>query len=267
MKRFIVDIVKSCWKHDIFNLSANISFFAILSLLPMLMIFVAVMGYVLGSHSIVGEIVKNFTEAIPGADQILRSNINNLVDSRSALGAWGASFLLVISTVLFSSMERAFDVIFDIEKHRHFLKSRLLAIGVVCIIMLLLFVPSAVNLVEKFFQQYGYSVPFSSYLTGKTFFIIFAMLAYVATVTIVTYQRVYFRYAIIGALIFAFGSAIAKYIFQWYLTITFTKYNLIYGSLTALILMALWIYYLSNILLVATEVVAYLQNRRRDNGE
>ena len=193
MKRFVVDIVKSCWKHDIFNLSANISFFAILALLPLLMIFVSVMGFVLGSHSIVGEIVNNVTDVIPGVDQILKSNINNLVQSRSALGAWGISFLLVISTVIFSSMERAFDIIFDIKKRRHFLKSRLLAIGVLCIIMLLLFVPSTINLVQKFFEQYGYSVPFSSYLTGKSFFIIFAMLAYVITVTIVTYQRVYFR--------------------------------------------------------------------------
>lgn len=266
MKHFFVEISRSCMRHDLLNLSANISFYAILSLLPLMMIFVSILGHVMGSSEIVDRIMDTITGMIPGAGEIFMSNIKTLVKGKSSLGIWGIGFLLFISTVLFGSLERAFDKIFDSEKKRHFLYSRLLSILVIFIILIFLALPSTFRLLEASLVKYGFSLPLVDYLTGKTFFVIFAVFAYVATVIIITNHRVYIRYAFVGGAIFAAGITIAKFIFQWYLTISFSRYNLIYGSLTAMILTVIWIYYLSIVLLVSAEVVAYLQGLGRGKG-
>lgn len=262
MSKFIVKISKACHRHDIMNLSANISFFAILSLLPLSMIFMSVLGFVVGNETIVTQVAEVVTDVIPGSKEIFLANIQNLIEKKSALGFWGIGFLLIISTILFGSLERAFNAIFETETSRGFLKSRLLAILVICIIILLLFLPFAVRTLESFLDGFGYSIPLYSYISGKVFFVAFTVLAFTTTLIIVPNQKVHFRNAAIGGVIFAGGVALAKFIFHWYLSMTFSRYNVVYGSLTAIILMVIWIYYLATILLISTEIVAYLQQRK-----
>lgn len=266
MKNFFADIFRSCRKHEIFNLAASISFFAVLALLPLSMIFMSVVGHVMGSGHIVTQLANVFTEVVPGAKDIFLSNIKNLVEIRSSLGIWGASFLFVMSIALFGSIENAFDKIFDSDKKRHFLLSRLLAILVICIILLFLFLPSSVTLLDRALVGYGFSIPLGRYFSGKLFFVVFAVASFMATVIIITNQRVYLRYALVGGIIYATGIAVAKFLFQSYISVTFTKYNIIYGSLTALILTVIWIYYVANILLISAEVVAQLNRRKRGDA-
>lgn len=244
------------------NLSASISFFAILSVLPMSMIFISILGHVMGSDGIVGEITRIFAEEIPGAKDILLSNISSLVKSENALGWWGIVSLVLISTILFGSLETALDRIFTSGRKRNFLYSRLLAVFLILVILVFLFLPSVVHFLELFLVKFGYSIPLSAYLSGKTFFVVFAMLSFIAAVMIIPNHKVSFKHAVFGGLIYAVGVAVAKFFFRWYMAMTFSRYNLIYGSLTALVLMVLWVYYLVNILLISAEVVAYLQKRR-----
>lgn len=262
MKKFFVDIYKSVWEHEVFNLAACISFYAILSFIPIGLISVSVLAYFLGTGEIVSQIAAKFTEVIPGAGDLFQSNMSSILKGRSSMGIWGIGTLLVISTFLFSGLEGAFDKIFGAEKKRHFLLSYLLSIAVMSIIVLLLATPSIVSIVTAALQRYGLRIPFVDYLTGKPFFVIFTVVAYIVTVTIVTNHRIYIRYALLGGVLFSAGIAAAKYFFQWYLMVSFSRYNVIYGSLTALILTVTWIYYLSIILLVSSEIVAYYQNKR-----
>lgn len=266
MKKFLADIFRSCRSHDVLNLSANISFFAILSLLPLTMIFFSVLGLFLESNDSVTHIANVFAEVVPGAKELIASNITNILDKSSSMGFFGIAFLFLVSLVLFGSLERAFNRIFQSERKRNFFHSRLLAVIVIFLILLFLFLPSTLNLLELSLEEYGYTISLTRYLTAKVFFIVFAILSYIVTVVIVPNKKVYVRYAVVGAILYAVGIAAAKYIFHWYLLATFDRYNLIYGSLTAMILTAIWIYYLVNILLISTEVVANLQKRGKHDS-
>ena len=86
-----------------------------------------------------------------------------------------------------------------------------------------------------------------------------SFLAYVITVVVVPNQKVYVRYAFVGGVIFSLGLAAARFAFRWYLVTAIERYNLIYGSLTAVVLMIMWIYYLSLVFLFSAELVAALQ--------
>lgn len=261
MKIFIKDLFKSVCKHHVFSLAAQISYFSILALVPITMIFVSVMGYVLGTGEIVAQITDTLANIVPGATDVFITNIENLINNKSSLGWWGVFFLFLVSTVLFGSIEVAFDTIFDVKKSRHFLYSRLISIGIIFIIILLFFVPATMSIIEKFLIQYGYSVPGITIFTKKYFYFVFVVFGFVITLVLVTNHRVLVRYAFIGGVIFGVSITIAKLIFQWYIGLEFTKYDIIYGSLTAIILTAIWIYYVAVILLMSAEIVACLHRR------
>jgi len=262
MKKFLKEIYTDLKNHDLFNLSANISFFAIVSLFPLIMILVSVMGYFMGTDApIVSQIADSITSIIPGAREIFLSNIQNIVDQRSSLGWFGFVFLLLMSTILFTSIENSLNKIFNCTSSRSFLNSRLLSIGVIAIVLLFLCLPSVFRLLDAGLDKYGYSFPIGEYIHGKYFSVIFAFLAFIVTVKIIPHKKVNFRYAFIGGIIYTLGIAVAKYIFQWYIGISFSRYNVVYGSLTAVILSVIWIYYLVLIFLISAEVVAQFQRR------
>jgi membrane protein len=74
---------------------------------------------------------------------------------------------------------------------------------------------------------------------------------------------VYIRYAMVGGVIFSVGIGVAKFLFSWYLGFAMTRYNVIYGSLTAVILTVVWIYYMSVVLLFSAEIVSELQHLKK----
>lgn len=266
MKKFFIGLFRSCRDHDILNLAANMSFFSILSILPLTMIFVSVLAYFMGSNTIVAEMTETVTDVIPGAKDLFVSNIQNLLQHRSTLGIWGTGTLLLISTILFSSIEHACSQIFDTVRRRNFIQMRLFAVAVIAIMLLLLFMPAAIRLVEALLVKLGYTIPLSLFFSRKVFSFIFAILTFAAVIVLVPRHRISWRFALIGGLLFALGISAAKYIFGWYITIALHRYNLIYGSLSVLVLFVIWIYYLSCVFLVSAEVVALLQRRREKNG-
>lgn len=262
MKDFFKSVILGFKNHDCFNLSANISFFAIFSLIPLTMIMVSIMGYFIGSETVFLRIVDVVAGALPKGKEAIVANVENVIQSRYSLGWIGLGFLIFSALLLFSSLERALDRIFESEKKRNFFHSKMLAVVVILVIAVFLYTPTIVGLLEGVLQRYGFSIPIGKAISGKIFFFAFAPLSFAISIMIIPNRKVWFRYAVVGGFFYAFAIGVARYLFRWYTTIVFDRYNLIYGSLTALILLTIWIYYLANILLLSAEIVAYLQRKR-----
>lgn len=260
--RFIGGIIKSFLDDDNFNLAANISFCALLAFIPVSMMMVSIAAsFVGGSQDALERIVDFATNGLPVGRDVFEANLQSILDQRSSLGLVGAGFLVFIATLLFSSIERAFDVIFKSERKRNFLHSRLLGILVIFLITFLFALPTMAQILEGAFQRYEFHFPLSEFVSGKIFFLFFAFVAYLMTVVIIPNRKVYLRYAAVGGVIFAIGISVAKFLFRWYMVFSIQRYNIMYGSLTAVVLMIIWIYYLTVTLLLSTEVVAALQRQ------
>ena len=63
---------------------------------------------------------------------------------------------------------------------------------------------------------------------------------------------------------FAPGIIIARWIFRTFMDLSMTRYNVIYGSLTAAIVLIMWIYYLALTALISSEVVSSIQKHRHE---
>lgn len=262
--RIIGKILKSFFDDDCFSLSANIAFCALLAIVPLTMIMVSIAGYILGSSAAVfQEIANGIVGVLPIGKEEFIANIKSLMEQRSSLGIVGVVFLVFIATILVGSIERAFDTVFRSVKRRNFFHSRLIGIALIFLITLLFFIPTMARVLEGLLNRYGFNFPLSAFLTADVFFFFVSFLAFIIGTVVIPNQKVYARYAVIGGIVFAAGIGIAKFIFRWYMGIAITRYNVIYGSFTAVVLFIVWTYYLANVLLLSAEVVAQIQAWRR----
>lgn len=263
MKRWVPSFIANFFKHDAFYLATHISFCALLSLIPLILIAVSITGYLLGSGTeVYGHLANAIADILPQGKNFLMANLDEVIGQRHSLGALGFVILIFIATLLFGAIEKALDTIFEAERRRNFFHSRLVAILMMGVISLFFFVPTTADILTKGLARYGFAFPLGDILRGKLFFFLFSFLAFVLIVVVVPNHRVRTRFAVWGGLFFAGGVLLAKQIFRWWILRSFEQYNLIYGSLTALVLLLLWIFYVSNILLLSAEIVAHLQIRR-----
>jgi membrane protein len=96
----------------------------------------------------------------------------------------------------------------------------------------------------------GYALPY-----------IVLAIAFTTIYKVIPNTPIAFRHAAAGGASCAFLFEVAKHIFTWYIG-RFSQYSLVYGSLEAIIILVLWAYYSSIILLFNAEVVSAY--RRRD---
>ena len=258
----IRDLAKSYKEHDCFSLATNIAFFAFLSVIPILMITTSLAGFVLGSsENLVNQIVSALTTVLPKGQDELAANLNNIIARRSGIGGAGVIFLLFVASLLFSSIEHAFDKIFQSVKKRNFLHSKILSILVVFGAIFILFLPAIINLFQTALASFNISIPLRNIAANHAFLVGLLIGSFIAAIKIIPNHDVKLGYAVSGGVFFAAGIEVAKFIFKWYVAGSFDWYNVVYGSLTMLVIIILWIYYLANVLLISAELVAVLQRR------
>lgn len=258
----LVSIFRCYFRHDGLYLATHISFCALLSLIPLLLIVFSIVGFLLGSsQDVYSQLISAIANLIPKGKEILTYNLNEIVGGRHSFGIVGILFLIFFASLLFGAVERALNIVFEAEKRRNFFHSRFLAILLVGVISLFFFLPTAVDILTRSLARFGFQFPLGEFFRGYPFFLLFSFSAFVLVMVMIPSQLVRLRYAFLGGILFAIGLYLAKRVFRWYMLRAFDQYNVIYGSLTAFILLLLWIYYSSNILLLASEMVAHFQRR------
>lgn len=265
--RFVFQVIRSFIADDCLNIAANISFCALLAIIPIAMMMISIAGYFLGASSDAYQrILEVATTALPVGRDVFVGNLNSILERRTSLGLVGVLFLVFIATILMGAVERGLDTVFKITNRRHFLHSRLLGIALIFWVTLLFSLPTMAQILEGLFHRYGFGFPLSYLLTGlmsgKIYFFLVAFLAYLMTIVLIPNCRVFVRYGLAGGVFFAAGFVVARFLFNAYMLFALQRYDIIYGSLTAVVLMVVWIYYLSALLLLSAELVATLQQRR-----
>jgi membrane protein len=240
------------------NLSAALAFYTILSLIPFLFLIISAAGFILGSSDEAHQMALSFFDRLfPQASASIFKEVRAISARAEVLGWAGILSMIWTASVVFSSLEYAMGVVFRAEKRRHLLKSRLLALsmfpaaGALFILSILVTAFSRV-LHSEFLLEFivGYLLPY-----------LILAFAFTAVYKIIPNTPIAFRHALAGGTSCAFLFELAKHFFTWYISRS-SQYNIIYGSLEAIIILVVWTFYSSSILLFCAEVVSAY--RRRD---
>jgi membrane protein len=243
-----------------FSYAGSLAFYTLFSLAPTVIIAVAVIGVVFGADAAQGQIVDKLegTLGVEAARAIEQAVAQSRVEESGLVPTLlGFGGLLVGATTVFAQMQYSLNMIWGVtaKPSRNsillFLKQRLLSLTVVLAIGFILLVSLLVGvMVRAMLQAIGDAMPLMGTLTtGAEFLISLAVItALFATIfkvlpDVVLGWRDVLLGALVTALLFTLGrSAIASYL-------AYTATASTYGAAGSVVMILLWVYYSSLILL------------------
>jgi membrane protein len=249
------------------NQAAAIAFYAILSLIPMFLLTLLAAGYFFSAHpQIQQDIAANIRAIHPFFSDDLLNNIVKLKESHRIVGWIGIISLLWLSAMIFEALEKALNIIFRAKTLRNFVESKLLALAMIPLGWLVSITSVGIAYIAAVVWKQSPLVK-SSFLSNCYAGVLHHLIPYLITVGFVTLlyriipkTRISLRGAIGGATIFATLLEAAKYFFAWYIA-NYTHYDVIFGSMEAVVLLVIWVFYVAMMLLFCAELISSYERR------
>jgi membrane protein len=257
-------------------MGAALAFYTLLSVAPILIIALAIAGWVFGPHTAETEVLAQLQELTgsAGADA-LRNLLTSAhySDKKGLAAVVGIVTLVVGATSVFGELQHALDVIWDTKDRStdagwwRLVRTRLLSFGMVLGVGFLLLVSLIASAVLAAFGGW-----MESKFSGLQIVLPLLDIAVSFGMTVVLFAMIYkyvphediaWRDVWIGAVVTAFLFTIGKSLIGLYLGRS--SFNGAYGAAGSLIVLLLWIYYSAQIFLLGAEftrVFAYAQGSR-----
>ena len=254
--------------------AAAISYFALLSFLPFLVMTLSALGFVLftlgqghaSQEAFLDTIVQTTGEVLPLFRDSLKERLSELIQAREAMGLVGALALILTSSLVFSAIEDALNRVFRISRTRHVVKSKLLFIAFVGTLGVFAVISHyATVFIDSFIAAAGgkplYEYVHSTALVSKLLAFVGTALGFMAILTYFCRRRISLLYLLFGASLFFGLFELAKWAFALYLEYV-AQFSTLYGSLSTFMVAIIWTFYTAVIFLWAASVVKVLDARR-----
>lgn len=265
------DAVKNFGDNHNGNQAAALAFYAILSAIPLFILTIITTGYVFTSQPNASrEIIDVIRHFHPYFSEDILVQLGAIEGKRKILGWLGIAALVWFSAMIFNSIESALNNIFPSTAKRSYLVSKVLALSMIPLGWVIGFVSVVLSYVAALLASQPLILPgvVEISLTGLSEVLLRYLLPYLLVVLFVGFlyriiptAKIRPAVALAGAAVFGFLMEIAKQFFTWYLA-HYTRYDVIFGSLEAVVILVIWVFYVSLIFLFCAEMMSsYL---RRD---
>ncbi len=242
------------------DMAASIAYFSFFSLFPLLVGVVAGASLFLDRVEIQSRLDRMLSDEFPGSADFLRTNIEALIDLRGAAGVASIVGLFWSASKMFGALSRGINLAFGLPKGQPFYLSKLRYFGMTIAVSLLLFiavvVSTALDVVTQFdLTQYGLDGTVLESLAGHVASFVFIFATVCLIYKLVPYERRAWRDLLPGALVAALLFELGKAMFVLYLE-NVHSLEAVYGSLTSVIVLLLWLYFSARVLLFGAEICA-----------
>ena len=255
------------------DLAASISYYAIVSLFPMVIGLVTLFTLALEWDAVEGQVFGFFHTYLPGSHVILAANPGPLNDIRSTAGILSAVALVWSSSMLFGAITRAVNRAWDIPYDRPFYTDKPLHLAMVFVVAPLFLASMATTTALQ--MAAGTDLPVQGYLSflandlintlarvlPLAFSLVTFLLIYKFAPNVPTNWRHVWPGAVVGALLFD----LTKNIFVFYME-SFAAYEKVYGAFASLILLMGWIYVCGLIVVIGAEISSEHERMRLGLG-
>lgn len=239
--------------------AAGTAFYTVFSLFPLLLILVALSGFLLEKVQVQDQILDTLIRFIPVSQELIRQNMTRILDSRGTVGVIGLVAILWsasgAATLLVRNLNRAWHG----APRRNILRARLVAVSIVVglsgALALFFLARTMLNLFTNWLEIRFDISPAGQAASG---IVLYAFVSLVLTLLyeIVPRTRVRWIEAAPAGLLAAAAIWVATNGFTWYLNSGMARYNIVYGSLGALLALLTWVYLTSAIILFGAHLSA-----------
>jgi membrane protein len=252
---------------DARDMAASIAYFSFFSLFPLLVGVVAGASLFLDRVEIQSHLDRMLSGDFPGSADFLRTNIEALTEQRGAASIASVLGLLWSASKMFGAMNRGINLAFGVPKRHPFYLSRLryfaMTVGMSLLLLVAVGVSTAVDLVTPLdLTRFGFDGTLFSSLGGRVASIVSVFVTVILIYKLVPYERLAWRDILLGALAATLLFELGKALFVLYLG-NVGNLEAVYGSLTSVIVLLLWLYFSARVLLFGAEICAV----RIDDGK
>jgi membrane protein len=249
--------------------SASLAYYTLFSIFPLLLVFVAWGSYFLDSRQVFDTVTQFVQQAIPISTQFINENLRQVLEERGTAGIISTLILLWSASGMFTNLAYNINLAWPHTSRRSYLQRRLLGlwmilglIGLILLSLILSWVTSRLP-----FMDIAHASPFALSLLRLLSALGAWLTIFLAFLTLyhwIPRRRVGWSSTLWGALIASLAWKAVTAGFNWYLGSSFGQYQLVYGSLGAIVAFLFLIYIISMITLFGAHLSAAIEGWEKE---
>jgi len=249
--------------------SAGLAYYALFSIFPLLLVFVAGGSYFLDRSQVFDTVTQFVQQALPVSQQAINENLHDILDERGTAGIISILTLLWSASGMFTSLAYNINLAWPRASRRNFLQNRLVGFWMILGLILLIVLSLLLSWLAR-------RLPLMDIARASTLRLFLLRLIssigswlIIFTVFLMLYHwipRLQVRWSATfwGALIASLAWKTVTASFAWYIDSSFGQYELIYGSLAAMVAFLFLIYIISLITLFGAHLSAAIEGWEKD---
>lgn len=252
-------------------LAGAVAYYALLSLVPLLILAVIGFSRLVEQGEILGALGRYLEWLVPSQSRAVLADVADFLDNRVTIGVVLLATMLFFSSLAFSVLEKAMAVIFahrHAAEKRHFLVSAVLPYGFVLLLAAALLAVTVAATVLQTIGQESLHLPGHDWslrgLSGVLLYLLglgAEILILAAFYFVIPVGRTRPRHALIGGIAAAALWEVARHLLLWYFT-TLSKASVVYGSLTTAVVALFAMEVAAIILLLGAQVISEYERLR-----
>jgi len=263
--RILQTAIKTFTEKQAAQASAGLAYYTFFSIFPLMLLFIAGGSYFLDSHQVFNTVTQFIQQALPISRQVINENLEEILQERGTAGIVSLLILLWSASGMFTNLAYNINLAWPRAARRNFLQNRLVGlwmiaglIGLIALSLLLSWLTTRLPFIHTASTSPMDLVLLRIVSALGSWLMIF--LVFLTLYHWIPRIRVRWRATLWGALIASLAWKAITAGFSWYLGSSFGQYQLVYGSLGAIVAFLFLIYIISLITLFGAHLSAAIES-------
>ena len=260
---FIIDAIKQFLHKNCQYMAAAISFYTLFSMFPLGLAVISTLGFIIGTETSNETLAKEIAEVLPISSDLVGNTMEGIISARAITGIASFIGLVWTSSAAFSAVRKGINTAWGVTTPRAFLWERFIDIGLVfaagLLVMIILFTSPLIGIVRQIFEHTLPQNEIPADLVWDTITsLVSPLLAFISILILYKWMpntKVKIIHVIPGALLASICFLMAQLGFIWYVS-KFPVYNLLYGSVGAVMALLAWVYISALIILFGAQITS-----------
>jgi membrane protein len=266
-KTILVDVKDQIAENNVVIVSAGVGFFGFLAIFPAIMALISIYGLAMDPRQIEEQLTKISSVVPEQTYEILKQRVENFINTSGGTLGWGTAFGILFGIWSANkgtkSLFTGVDIAYETKSNRGFLKQNgltlLFTFGAIILIILSVALIVAFPAIVNKISLPGNIESLVSWLRWLIMALILVSCISLVYAFAPERKRPKFKWVIPGSLLATVLWLIASWGFSYYIS-NFGNFGEIYGSIAAVVILMLWLYLSSFIILLGAELNAELEN-------
>jgi membrane protein len=253
-------------------MAAAVAYSLLFSLFPFALALLAITGYLMASTEVENQVIAAMGTLIPVAKNLIVNTLEGVIKAREATGIIAILMLIWSALAFFDALRNSLNLAWDMPNSQTYVKGKLINVTMwalaVCGLIVFTWLTTTLHYMhESHMQIWIFKFSTTSLFSRVVFMLLSAVLAYGVTLLLyhfVPSNRPKWKHIWLGALLASIGFEIVRFFFIWYVK-NFATYNLVYGPISSIIALLMFMYLTTWVLLFFAKF-SYVKMRRDGEG-